>query len=123
MKQRCLNPKNKNYNNYGGRGIKIQQSWIDSYDSFIKDMGKRPSSKYSIERLNVNGNYEKSNCIWMLKSKQSLNTRRVSKIYVPHLKQTYNSIKETAIILGFSSSYVSEMLNGKKKNHLKLRRV
>ncbi len=74
--QRCLNPNNKRYNNYGGRGIKVCQHWNNSFEAFIKDMRFKPTPKHSIERINNNGNYEPSNCKWATSSQQARNTRR-----------------------------------------------
>ena len=64
MKQRCINPKKQNYKNYGGRGIKVCDRWLNSYENFLEDMGRKPNSNYSIDRINVNGNYEPNNCRW-----------------------------------------------------------
>ena len=75
VKTRCLNKKEAGYKHYGGRGILICDRWKDSFDNFLHDMGKRPSPKHSIERLDVNGNYEPGNCVWATKSQQVLNTR------------------------------------------------
>jgi len=79
MKQRCLNPNNKSYSRYGGRGITICQRWIDSFDEFIKDMGTPPDfgEPPSIERINVDGDYEPENCIWIPFSHQCKNRRNV----------------------------------------------
>src|SRR5699024_1318697 len=55
MMQRCNNPKHKSYHLYGGRGIEVCDEWKD-FDCFIKDMGKRPSTKYTIDRIDTNGN-------------------------------------------------------------------
>lgn len=77
MKQRCYNINCKDYKNYGGRGIKICDRWLNSYENFLKDMGRRPIG-YSIERLNVNGNYEPINCKWATKLEQN-NNRRLNK--------------------------------------------
>ena len=76
MKQRCLNKNDPAFKHYGGRGITICPEWIKSFKVFMEDIGERPGKEYSIERVNVNGNYEKSNCIWLLKTKQTSNTRR-----------------------------------------------
>lgn len=77
--QRCTQPKNKHYNSYGGRGIMIHHSWLgfNGYDNFLKDMGPRPSPSHSVDRIDVNGNYEPSNCRWTLHDVQSKNRRNV----------------------------------------------
>lgn len=72
--QRCTNPKTSNYNDYGGRGIKVCQRWFN-FKYFIEDMGRRPSSKYKIDRIDNNGNYEPNNCRWVTQSIQSKNSR------------------------------------------------
>lgn len=74
MRQRCLNRRDKSYSDYGGRGITICKRW-DSFDSFLEDMGPRPSSKHTIERVRVNDGYDSGNCVWIPKNQQSRNTR------------------------------------------------
>ena len=74
-KQRCTNPHNHNYKNYGGRGIKMCDKWLNSYDKFLNDMGERPSKEYTLDRIDVNGNYEPSNCKWSTHIEQSNNRR------------------------------------------------
>lgn len=74
MKARCLNPKNKFYNNYGGRGITVCDKWLD-FKNFINDMGKKPSKEYTIDRIDVNGNYEPHNYRWSDKHTQCRNRR------------------------------------------------
>lgn len=76
MKDRCLNPKNKRYSDYGGRGIKVCESWQASFRNFFNDMGHAPSPSHSLERIENDGNYEKKNCKWATKSEQSANTRK-----------------------------------------------
>ena len=75
MKQRCTNPKCRSYGDYGGRGISICPEWIDSPKRFISDMGKRPSSSHSIDRIDVNANYNPKNCQWATLSMQSRNKK------------------------------------------------
>jgi hypothetical protein len=75
MKSRCLNPKARQYADYGGRGITVCERWLASFQNFFADMGPRPSSKRSIERVNNDGNYESDNCIWALRRQQSCNKR------------------------------------------------
>lgn len=63
MKSRCTNPNTHSYKRYGARGIKVCDRWLD-FANFYADMGPKPSSKHSLERLNTDGNYEPSNCVW-----------------------------------------------------------
>ena len=78
MKQRCCNPNRSDYHRYGGRGIKVCESWENSFESFVKDMGKRPKG-YLLDRIDNNGNYEPSNCRWVTVTESSRNksTNRV----------------------------------------------
>lgn len=75
MKARCSNPKHTGYSRYGARGISVCARWRDSYEAFLADMGRRPSGKHSIDRINNEGNYEPSNCRWATASEQRRNQR------------------------------------------------
>lgn len=77
MVQRCINPNDRDYPRYGGKGIKVCDRWR-YFENFLLDMGKPPSSSYSIDRVDVYGDYEPSNCRWAT-SKQQANNRRTTK--------------------------------------------
>lgn len=74
MKQRVLNENHPAYENYGGRGVSISEEWAASYEKFFEYMGPCPD-KYTLERVDVNGNYCKENCIWPDRTTQNLNQR------------------------------------------------
>lgn len=83
MIQRCTNPGDQRYPNYGGRGIKVCQRWSESFVAFLRDMGDRPAGKgpggrslYSIDRIDNDGDYEPGNCKWSTNIEQHRRTRR-----------------------------------------------
>ncbi len=74
MKSRCYRESNPSYKDYGGRGITVHDRWLDSFENFLEDMGECPPNK-SIERVDFNGNYTPSNCVWADMKTQANNKR------------------------------------------------
>ena len=107
MRGRCYNKKSMDYYLYGGRGIVVCARWRYSFTNFLADMGKRPSAKHSIERKNVNENYEPENCIWALPTVQSRNTRRTVNITAFGKTQCQ---KDWSIELGISEGTITYRL-------------
>lgn len=77
MRERCLNKNHTHYKNYGGRGITVCDEWNDADNGFINFYNWAMNNGYkeglTIERINVNGNYEPSNCTWIPLSEQNKN--------------------------------------------------
>ncbi len=80
MTQRCTNPNNSAFHNYGARGITVTPEWLGrgGFARFIEHIGRRPSSGLSIDRIDNEGNYEPGNVRWATRKQQSLNSRKVN---------------------------------------------
>lgn len=74
MKARCHNPKNLSFDRYGGRGIRICARWLESFETFLADMGERPVGM-TLDRIDGDGNYEPGNCRWTTHGEQVRNQR------------------------------------------------
>ena len=74
MKARCTNPRYRFFYLYGGRGIRVCDRWLHSFETFLSDMGERPSGM-TLDRIDPDGNYEPSNCRWATRKTQRSNQR------------------------------------------------
>ena len=75
IRKRCLNPNDPNYHNYGGRGIGIAAEWLDDFLKFLKDVGRRPNPKATIDRIDNNRGYVPGNVRWVTMKVQQRNKR------------------------------------------------
>jgi len=108
MRARCNNPNNKNYNNYGGRGICVCKEWNKSFEVFnnwAKENGYKPN--LSIDRIDVNGNYEPFNCKWSTVIEQNNNKRKSRKIRANGVIMTVAEISKKT---GLKISTISERI-------------
>jgi hypothetical protein len=130
IKRRCYNTANASYPDYGERGIVMCDRWKDDFLSFLEDMGERPSDQHSIDRIDVNGNYEPSNCRWAIDAIQRNNKR--NNVILTHEGKT-QTLAQWAKELGINTdtlwrrinvlnmtverALTSEMLNTAKNEH------
>ncbi len=106
IKTRCYNKNRDDYQYYGARGITVCDRWLESFEHFLEDMGERPSG-HTIERLDFNKGYEKSNCVWATASQQANNKR--NNVRISYLGQT-KTASQWSRELGFSAGALAGRL-------------
>lgn len=107
MRRRCHNRRCAEWDNYGGRGIEVCERW-DRFLNFLSDMGHRPSPQHSLDRIDMNGHYEPSNCRWATRSEQNQNTRKNRFIIHNGLSLT---LSEWSRRTGFSPAVITTRLD------------
>lgn len=95
MKARCYNSARKDWKNYGGRGIKVSRWWLRSFGNFWGDMSSTYKPGLSIDRIDNNGNYSRTNCRWATREEQNSNTRRSLPINIAELSRQTGIAKGT----------------------------
>lgn len=108
MKARCLNPKHKAFDRYGGAGIGIYPGWIESYESFLSHVGRRPSPEMSLDRIDNRRGYVPGNVRWATAKQQSENRNCVRRVA---WKGETHSISEWGRRLNLSSDAIRGRLN------------
>jgi hypothetical protein len=108
MKDRCYNPNHSAYEYYGGRGVTVCDRWRHSFENFLADMGPRPSTKHSIDRIDTSGSYSPENCRWATQRQQMRNTR--SNHYLTYNGKTL-MVSEWAEELGISRNTIAARLH------------
>ena len=107
MKDRCSNPNNNRYKQYGGRGIGYCYRWV-KFKNFYSDLGPRPSPQHTLERKNVNIGYTPDNCEWIQKSRQALNRTDTRHLTINGVKM---ALMDWAKRNGLKSSTVHMRIN------------
>jgi hypothetical protein len=93
MKERCNNPKSKDYKHYGGRGIKVCDEWLNDFQAFYDwSMANGYRDDLSIDRIDVNGNYEPSNCRWATSKEQANNRRKPKEFPIAVTERRFNDV-------------------------------
>lgn len=108
IKRRCLDKNDKRYHDYGGRGITICIDWTYSYENFLLSVGRAPTNNHSIDRIDVNGNYEPGNVRWSTRIEQQNNMRsNVMITYMGETKTLAQWCRELGLKYGTVSTRIS----------------
>ena len=108
MVDRCANKNSRDFLRYGGRGIKVCERWLHSYENFLMDMWRKPSPKHSLDRIDVNGNYCPENCRWATPRQQANNKRNNRYLVFNDRRMTLTQWSEE---VGLGKTTVKERLN------------
>jgi len=107
IKGRCYNEKSTSYKYYGARGIKMCDSWVNSFENFYADVGPRPSNKHSLDRIDNDGDYSPENCRWATRIQQARN--KSNNVYVNY-KGKKRNVTEVARLLNINPLMVHKRI-------------
>lgn len=107
MIQRCHNPKDRSFHNYGGRGIRVCDEWRESFSQFIADMGARPEG-YDLDRIDNDKGYGPDNCRWVSRQR-NLNNRRNNRVI--EFRGKSQTIAQWASELGMNYRTLNNRIN------------
>lgn len=118
MLQRCYNPNNTNYHHYGGRGVTVCDQWRTSFETFMHDVGPRPTSKHTLDRIDNNGAYAPGNTQWSLQTRQIRNSRKAKMTLekAQEARRMYAegwSCREIGLHFGVSKPTIQAITSGK----------
>ena len=108
MKQRCYDENSTRYESWGGRGIRVCKQWKHSFPQFLEDMGPKPSSRCSLERIDNFGDYCPENCRWATPKEQCRNTRRNR--YLTHNDLTLTLV-EWSEMIGINRTTITQRID------------
>jgi len=120
MKQRCVDPNQRHYRHYGGRGISVCFEWLTSFERFLTDVGPCPPGM-SLDRIDVNGNYEPGNVRWASDKTQARNKRTTRILIVDGVRM---SLADAVECLGVNQTSIMKAVRGSvlgRENRKKLR--
>jgi len=114
MKNRCSNPRSPKFLDYGGRGIKVCDRWMFSFENFLEDMGERKEG-LTLDRINNDGNYEPGNCRWATKKEQQRNkrTNKLTEDDVKHIRLAPEIVSQTMLaeLYGVTQWHIGRIIN------------
>lgn len=107
MIYRCSNPRCKEFNCYGGRGVSVCQEWIESFENFFEHIGSRPSPRHSVDRIDVNGNYAPGNVRWATSREQNNNRRNTRTVfYQGELRPLAETVRLAGSVIHIEAAHI-----------------